>query len=111
MNRKFTFVFFFVERKQTVTFLSGHIFDILYFFLPFQSEQHRNTLTEEGIELVLTVMEAKELIGPSDTEQFDTFVRIYMIPEREETPAQHTKVSNIDNSFHFISFPLHFITA
>lgn len=57
-------------------------------------------------------MEAKELIGPSDTEQFDTFVRIYMIPEREDTPAQQTKVSNIDNSFqNFISFPLHFISV
>lgn len=52
----------------------------------------RNTLTDEGIELVLTVMEAKELIGPSDAEQFDTFVRIYMIPE--ETVAQQTKVYN-----------------
>lgn len=84
-------------------------FFIFFSLSSFQSQRHRNTLTEEGIELVLTVMEAKELIGPSDTEQFDTFVRIYMIPEREETPAQQTKVSNIDNSFHSISFPLHFI--
>lgn len=68
-------------------------------------------MTEDGIELVLTVMEAKELIGPPDTEQFDTFARIYMIPEREETPPQQTKVSNIDNSFHFISVSLHFISS
>lgn len=47
-------------------------------------------MTDEGIELVLTVMEAKELIGPSDAEKFDTFVRIYMIPD--ETVAQQTKV-------------------
>lgn len=51
---------------------------------------NRNTLTDEGIELVLTVMEAKELIGPADAEQFDTFVRIYMIPD--ETVPQQTKV-------------------
>lgn len=35
-------------------------------------------------------MEAKELIGPADAEQFDTFVRIYMIPD--ETVPQQTKV-------------------
>lgn len=81
-----------------------YFFDVLRhssFFSPLiSSNSCRNTLTDEGIELVLTIMEAKELIGPSDAEKFDTFVRIYMIPE--ETPAQQTKVSNIDNSFHFI---------
>lgn len=47
-------------------------------------------MTDEGIELVLTVMEAKELIGPPDAEQFDTFVRIYMVPD--DTNPQQTKV-------------------
>lgn len=63
----------------------------------------RNTLTDEGIELVLTVMEAKELIGPPDAEQFDTFVRIYMVPD--ETVAQQTKVYIIS----FYSIPFHSI--
>lgn len=56
-------------------------------------ELNRSTLTDEGIEIVLTVMEAKELIGPSDAEQFeqfDTFVQIYMVPD--EPVAQQTKV-------------------
>lgn len=48
-------------------------------------------MTEEGIELVLTVMEAKELIGPANAEKFDTFVRIYLVPD--ETGASQTKVS------------------
>lgn len=52
-------------------------------------------MTDEGIELVLTVMEAKDLIGPPDAEQFDTFVRIYMVPD--DTNPQQTKV------FSFIS--------
>lgn len=62
---------------------------------------NRNTLTDEGIEIVLTVMEAKELIGPPDAEQFDTFVRIYMVPD--ETVAQQTKVCH---TFHFVPFHL-----
>lgn len=51
----------------------------------------RCTLTEEGIELVITVMEAKELIGPANAKTFDTFVRIYLVPD--ESDAQQTKVS------------------
>lgn len=65
---------------------------------------NRNTLTDEGIELVLTVMEAKELIGPADAEQFDTFVRIYMVPD-ETVAAQQTKVCSHQFPIHFhISF-------
>lgn len=48
-------------------------------------------MTDEGIELILTVMEAKELIGPASAEKFDTFVRIYMVPD--ESGALQTKVS------------------
>lgn len=44
-------------------------------------------------------MEAKELIGPPDAEQFDTFVRIYMVPD--ETVAQQTKVCH---TYHLVSF-------
>lgn len=47
-------------------------------------------MTEDGIELILTVMEAKELIGPSNAEKFDTFVRIYMVPD--DNGALQTKV-------------------
>lgn len=38
-------------------------------------------MTDEGIELVVTVMEAKDLIGPEGVELFDTFVRIYLMPD------------------------------
>lgn len=47
-------------------------------------------MTDEGIELILTVMEAKELIGPANADKFDTFVRIYMVPD--ESGALQTKV-------------------
>lgn len=47
-------------------------------------------MTDEGIELVITVMEAKDLIGPPNVDQFDTFVRIYLVPD-ESGPLQ-TKV-------------------
>lgn len=66
------------------------LFISFYSFQPSSCHANRNTLTDEGIEIVLTVMEAKELIGPPDAEQFDTFVRIYMVPD--ETVAQQTKV-------------------
>lgn len=48
-------------------------------------------MTDDGIELMLTVMEAKELIGPQTSESFDTFVRIYLVPD--EPGALQTKVS------------------
>lgn len=47
-------------------------------------------MTEEGIELILTVMEAKELIGPANADKFDTFLRIYMVPD--EGGALQTRV-------------------
>lgn len=56
-------------------------------------------MTDEGIELVITLMEAKDLIGPSNADQFDTFVRIYMIPD-DQAPLQ-TKVST--KSIHSIN--------
>lgn len=48
-------------------------------------------MTDEGIELVITLMEAKDLIGPSNADEFDTFVRIYLFPD-DQAPLQ-TKVS------------------
>ncbi|XP_037921142.1 uncharacterized protein LOC119657996 isoform X1 [Hermetia illucens] len=50
----------------------------------------KNTSTEEGVELIVTVMEAKELIGPLNVEYFDTFVRIYLVPD--EATAMQTKI-------------------
>lgn len=51
----------------------------------------RNTQTDEGVELIVTVMEAKELIGPANcSDALDTFVRIYLVPD--ETGALQTKV-------------------
>lgn len=59
------------------------------------SSYFRSTLTDEGIELVITLMEAKDLIGPSNAEEFDTFVRIYLVPD-EQAPLQ----TKVNNSFH-----------
>lgn len=55
------------------------------------SNFRRSTMTDEGMELILTVMEAKELIGPPNADTFDTFVRIYMVPD--ESGAVQTKVN------------------
>lgn len=53
----------------------------------------RATQTADGIELVVTVMEARELLAPvhvpSDA-PFDTFVRMYLVPD--ETGASQTKL-------------------
>lgn len=58
-------------------------------------------MTDEGIELVITLMEAKDLIGPSNADEFDTFVRIYMVPD-DQAPLQ-TKVSAQTAPFHFMN--------
>lgn len=50
----------------------------------------RNNVNEEGAELVVTVLEAKELLGPTDEDTMDTFVRIYLVPD--EGRAMQTKV-------------------
>lgn len=55
----------------------------------------RNNANEEGAELIVTVLEAKELLGPPDSspdamEIMDTFVRIYLVPDEER--AMQTKV-------------------
>jgi uncharacterized protein YqgV (UPF0045/DUF77 family) len=47
-------------------------------------------MTEDGCELILTVQEAKDLIGPSDADRMDTFVRIYLVPD--ENGALQSKV-------------------
>lgn len=54
---------------------------------------YRSSQTNEGIQLFVTVMEAKELIRPpkySDGTTLDTFVRMYLVPD--ETEASQTKV-------------------
>lgn len=49
-------------------------------------------MTEDGAELIVTVLEAKELLRPPDTDDaLDTFVRIYLVPDEER--AMQTKVS------------------
>lgn len=48
-------------------------------------------MTEDGAELVVTVLEANLLVGPVDAAAMDTFVRIYLVPD--ETSALQTKVS------------------
>lgn len=50
-------------------------------------------MNEEGAELIVTVLEAKELLGPPDEDTMDTFVRIYLVPD--EGRAMQTKVRKI----------------
>ncbi|GAB0098855.1 uncharacterized protein DMENIID0001_146590 [Sergentomyia squamirostris] len=50
----------------------------------------KNTVSDEGVELIVTVLEAKELVGPPDAKYMDTFVRIYLVPD--ETGASQTKL-------------------
>lgn len=51
---------------------------------------YRNSVTPDGQDLVVTVLEAKELTGPFDVDTMDTFVRIYLVPD--EHGALQTKV-------------------
>lgn len=44
----------------------------------------------------MTVLEAKDLVPPADSERIDTFVRIYVVPD--ENSAQQTKI--FKNSHH-----------
>ncbi|XP_067635750.1 uncharacterized protein Syt12 [Eurosta solidaginis] len=50
----------------------------------------KNSITEEGMELSVMVLEAKGLICPFNVESLDTFVRIYLVPD--EAAAMQTKV-------------------
>lgn len=52
---------------------------------------YRNSVTPDGQDLVVTVLEAKELTGPVDVDTMDTFVRIYLVPD--ENGALQTKVN------------------
>ncbi|XP_053950701.1 uncharacterized protein LOC128858446 [Anastrepha ludens] len=50
----------------------------------------KNSITDEGMELTVMVLEAKGLICPFNVESLDTFVRVYLVPD--EAVAMQTKV-------------------
>ncbi|CRL04780.1 CLUMA_CG017836, isoform A [Clunio marinus] len=52
----------------------------------------KHTATEEGCELLCTILEAKDLIIPADADpdHVDTFVRVYLVPDEAE--AMQTKI-------------------
>jgi synaptotagmin-12 len=52
----------------------------------------RHSVTEEGCDLLVTVLEAKDLMIPSDADpdHIDTFVRVYLLPD--ESDAVQTRV-------------------
>ncbi|KAH8421492.1 hypothetical protein KR009_009688 [Drosophila setifemur] len=50
----------------------------------------RNSISSEGMELTVSVLEAKGLICPFSVESLDTFVRIYLVPDHPG--AMQTKV-------------------
>ncbi|XP_030386628.1 uncharacterized protein LOC115633335 [Scaptodrosophila lebanonensis] len=50
----------------------------------------KNSITNEGMELTVSVLEAKGLICPFSVESLDTFVRIYLVPDH--AGAMQTKV-------------------
>lgn len=60
----------------------------LIFFFPII----RHTATEEGCELLVSILEAKDLAIPSDADPdyVDTFVRVYLVPD--ESGAMQTKI-------------------
>lgn len=51
----------------------------------------RNSITDEGMDLQVSVLEAKGLILPFKVDSVDTFVRIYLVPD--QAGALQTKVS------------------
>ena len=51
----------------------------------------RHNVAEDGCELLVSVLEAKDLIAPPDAnDRIDSFVRIYLVPD--DNTAQQTKV-------------------
>lgn len=89
------------------------LYSSLWSSLPAFSTLHlsRNNANEEGAELIVSLLEAKELLGPPDIsgggEAMDTFVRIYLVPDEER--AMQTKVTQIllkfDSTFCNCLFP------
>lgn len=51
----------------------------------------KNTITDEGLELQVSVLEAKNLICPFTVDTLDTLVRIYLVPD--QAGAMQTQVS------------------
>lgn len=49
----------------------------------------RSSTTIEGMELLVTIQEAKQLLGPPDVEM-DTFVKVFIVPD--ESKVLQTKV-------------------
>ncbi|XP_017052098.1 uncharacterized protein LOC108095502 isoform X2 [Drosophila ficusphila] len=66
---------------------------------------HYDNISNEGMELTVSVIEAKGLICPFSVESLDTFVRIYLVPDHPG--AMQTKVvkaaltPNYNESFNF----------
>lgn len=54
---------------------------------------YRNSITEDGMDLTLSVLEAKGLVLPFSVDSLDTFVRIYLVPD--QAGALQTKVEEI----------------
>ncbi|XP_055844034.1 uncharacterized protein LOC129910627 [Episyrphus balteatus] len=50
----------------------------------------KNTITNQSVDIVVNVMEVKEIAGYTNLEPFDTFVRIYLVPDQAN--AVQTKV-------------------
>jgi len=71
---------------------------------------HRHSITEEGCELLVSIVEARDLVIPQDADpdSIDTFVRVYLVPD--EADAMQTKIfRNSSNPSYQESF-LFFIT-
>ena len=64
------------------------------FFLFIHCSFFRHSATEEGCELLVTVLEAKDLIIPADADPdyVDTFVRVYLVEGHESEAPQQTKI-------------------
>ncbi|XP_016980059.2 LOW QUALITY PROTEIN: uncharacterized protein LOC108045291 [Drosophila rhopaloa] len=52
----------------------------------------KNSISNEGMELTVSVLEAKGLLCPFSVESLDTFVRVYLVPDHPG--AMQTKVVN-----------------
>lgn len=50
----------------------------------------KNTITNKTVDIIVNVMEVKEIAGYTNLEPFDTFVRIYLVPDQAN--AVQTKV-------------------
>lgn len=75
---------------MALTTISKLFLEIISMLHRFINPLQRMSISNEGMELTVSVLEAKGLMCPFSVESLDTFVRIYLVPDHPG--AMQTKV-------------------